>query len=315
MTTTLSTHTVRFVVIDNEQVGQRIDNFLLRILKGVPKTRVYRMLRKGEVRVNSGRIQPSYRLQLDDKVRIPPVTQNATVDYHPSANLMKLFADVAVYEDSGLLVINKPSGIPVHGGSGVRFGVIEIMRKLRPELKFLELVHRLDKDTSGCLLLAKKRSVLVHLHALLREHKIHKSYLTLVRGQWQGGARTVERSLEKNVQQSGERVVVVNDDQGKLAKTVFKPVKKFHQASLMEAIIYTGRTHQIRVHASYLGRPIAGDEKYGDKAFNKEMRNLGLKRLFLHAHKVAFTLPEQKEQISIEVALGDELRALIERLE
>ncbi|ABS78517.1 RluA family pseudouridine synthase [Coxiella burnetii] len=271
------------VTIDDAHAGQRLDNFLITRLKGVPSTRIYRAIRKGEVRVNKRRVGADYRLVVGDLVRIPPVQmaapkKPATVDEKLLISLeMRI-----LYEEADLLVIDKPAGLPVHGGSGIQGGLIEALRIMRPKVRLLELVHRLDRETSGCLMVAKKRSTLVALHTLLTQRKVIKQYLLLVKGQWQGGECRVEVPLKKNRLQSGERMVKV-EKEGKSAVTVFRPLKIFEQASLIEAKPLTGRTHQIRVHAAHLGYPIAGDEKYGDKVFNREMRNYGLRRLFLHS--------------------------------
>ncbi len=305
----------RVVEIDTEGAGQRIDNFLVRQMKGVPKSHIYRVLRKGEVRVNSARARPDYRLQAGDKVRIPPVRQAAEPSKTlPVPGAIERLRTRILYEDSGLLVLNKPAGMAVHGGSGVSYGVIEALRALRPEAKHLELVHRLDRDTSGCLAVAKKRSVLRALHELLRRGGVEKCYLALLAGRWEGGAREVTASLRKNVLQGGERVVRVSDE-GKSAVSLFRPLSVFAEASLVEVVLATGRTHQIRVHAAHIGHPIAGDEKYGDPGFNHRMREFGLRRLFLHAHFIAFRLPEASEEVSISAPLDDDLRQVLERLE
>jgi len=306
---------VQWVDIGEEQAGQRIDNFLMRILKGVPKSRVYRLLRKGEVRVNKGRIGPDYRLATGDRVRIPPVrVAPATAAAVPAAGALARLAAAIVYEDERLLVLDKPSGIAVHGGSGVDYGVIEGLRALRPDAPFLELVHRLDRDTSGCLMIAKKRSELRSLHELLRHGGVHKRYLLLAAGDWSKGPWQIDAPLRKNQLSGGERVVRV-DSEGKAALTRFRCLDTFDGASLMEADLATGRTHQIRVHAAYAGHPLAGDDKYGDPAFNRRLRAAGLKRLFLHAHYLAFQDPARDRSIEISVPLGDDLRAVIQKLE
>ena len=277
------------VEVDSQHEGQRIDNFLTTYLKGVPKSFIYRILRRGEVRVNKGRIKPTYRLQVGDMVRIPPLRRGepTTAAPKPGHNLVELLNNGILYEDEGTVILNKPTGIAVHGGSGISFGVIEILRAARPQAPFLELVHRLDRDTSGCLIIAKKRSVLRHIHHLLREDGIEKRYLALVQGAWRGEERRVTAPLRKNVLQSGERVVRVAED-GKPSQTVFRPLRRWSEASLVEAIPLTGRTHQIRVHAAYIQQPIAGDEKYGDAEFNRIMQEKGLRRLFLHAASLHF---------------------------
>ncbi len=303
------------VDIDHERAGQRIDNFLLATLKGVPRTRIYRMLRKGEVRVNKGRVKATYRLSTGDSVRIPPVrTAQAGDVVRPGEAVLRRIEDSILVEEKGYLVLNKPSGIAVHGGSGLIYGVIEALRALRPEAPFLELVHRLDRDTSGCLVVAKRRSVLREFHGLLRGDGMHKRYLALVKGRWQGGARRVDVPLRKNTLRSGERVVVVDAEEGKASLSVFRPLTVFADASLMEVELMTGRTHQIRVHAAHLGHPIAGDDKYGDALFDRQMRGLGLRRLFLHARSLRFQL-EGQAATTVEAPLGVELEAVLARLE
>ena len=280
---------VQHLVIDEAFAGQRIDNFLMARLKGVPRSRVYRMVRGGEVRVNKKRVGPFYRLQEKDSVRVPPVhlaEKGAAVP--PSEKTQIFLADRILYEDEQLLIINKPSGMSVHGGSTVRVGIIEALRAMYPKSPQLELAHRLDADTSGCLVLAKKRSTLRELHALLREGKMRKIYWALTQGQWRLGESRVEVPLQKHHLKGGERLVKV-DPEGKASLTVFKPQEFYTEATLVEVFLYTGRTHQIRVHAQYAEHPIAGDERYGDKDFNHFMQKKGLKRLFLHAKSIEFT--------------------------
>jgi 23S rRNA pseudouridine955/2504/2580 synthase len=306
---------VQWLDISAEQAGQRIDNFLLRVLKGVPKSRVYRLLRKGEVRVNKGRIGPEYRLASGDRVRIPPVrvAEPASGATPPSGVLQRLGAAV-IYEDERLLVLDKPAGVAVHGGSGLDYGVIEGLRALRPQAPFLELAHRLDRETSGCLMVAKKRSELRLLHDLLRTGGVQKRYLLLTMGDWRQGPWQVDAPLKKNQLSGGERIVRVND-LGKPARTRFRCLDSYNGASLMQAELETGRTHQIRVHAAYAGHPLAGDDKYGDPTFNRRMRDVGLKRLFLHAHYVAYQDPERKRSVEVSAPLSPELRAVIQQLE
>jgi 23S rRNA pseudouridine955/2504/2580 synthase len=314
---------VQNVEIDEDRAGQRIDNFLLTFLKGVPKSRIYRIIRKGEVRVNKGRIKPSYRLQTGDDVRVPPVRQGEPSKMaNPGERVLSLIEDSILMEEKGFLVINKPSGLAVHGGSGLNYGVIEALRALRPDAPYLELVHRLDRDTSGALIIAKKRSVLRELHALLRGEggRMEKKYLALVKGKWEGKIRRVDAPLLKNTLKSGERVVRVSEE-GKSALSLFKPVTIYSNASLVEVGLLTGRTHQIRVHAQSIGFPIAGDEKYGDEVFNRSMKDYGLKRLFLHAESVAFTLSgsdkksESEKKYFIEAPLSTELKKVLKKLE
>jgi 23S rRNA pseudouridine955/2504/2580 synthase len=305
---------VYYIEIKEDLAGQRIDNFLLAQLKGVPKTHVYRILRKGEVRVNKKRVKPSYRLFAGDQVRVPPLTMSVEKPSRkPSQSLVDLLNSRILYEDDALLVINKPAGIAVHGGSDILLGVIEALRAIHPKWTKLELVHRLDRDTSGCLMLAKKRSMLRELHALLREGKIIKKYWTLTQGHWDKPLHRVEVSLQKNKCEGGERIVYVHPE-GKPSATVFKTLQVFKEATLMEALLETGRTHQIRVHAQYAGHPVAGDEKYGDRAFNKMMRLYGVKRLFLHAYSLEFFLPSQEKTIQISAPLDEELLLSLKHL-
>ena len=317
MTEKKSGEGVRLIAIDAASHGQRVDNFLLRELKGVPKSRVYNLLRRGEVRVNKGRVKAEYRLQSGDLVRIPPVRVAAAepLAAAPSPALAARLEAAVLYEDDGLLVVNKPAGLAVHGGSGVSFGLIEALRQLRPQARFLELVHRLDRDTSGCILIAKKRSALVALHAALREGSadagIDKRYLALVAGQWPRQRRQVEAPLEKNTLRSGERVVRVSAE-GKPALTEFELLERFEGATLVQARPITGRTHQIRVHARYAGHPLAGDEKYGDRAADARFRELGLKRLFLHAHSLGFVW--QGQPLLLRAELDPELKCFLEVL-
>lgn len=306
---------VQEVEIDASHSGQRIDNYLLTRLKGVPRTRIYRILRKGEVRVNRGRVKPDYRLCTGDVVRIPPVRVALPKGGTPSPGLVAAVSDSVIYEDKRLIVLDKPSGIAVHGGSGVSFGIIEALRAARPDAPFLELAHRLDRDTSGCLVIAKRRSALRAFHALLRGGGIEKRYLALVKGQWQGGTRRVEAPLRKNTLKSGERIVRV-DPAGKAALSLFEPVAIYGDSSLVQVNLITGRTHQVRVHAAHIGHPLAGDGKYGDPAFNRAMAARGLKRLFLHASALSFTLPlEGTVPVSVSAPLGAELRRVLDELE
>ncbi|HHJ15323.1 MAG TPA: 23S rRNA pseudouridine(955/2504/2580) synthase RluC [Gammaproteobacteria bacterium] len=305
---------VRWMDISAGEAGQRIDNFLLRTLKGVPKSRIYRLLRKGEVRVNKGRIRPEYRLQAGDQVRIPPVRVSERAPATPDPSAIQRLADAIIYEDKRLLVLNKPSGMAVHGGSGLSYGVIEALRVLRPDAPYLELVHRLDRDTSGCLLIAKRRSELRTLHELLRNGAVEKRYLLLAQGDWSQGPFRLDAPLRKNLLHGGERMVRV-DPEGKTALTEFRFLEGYPGASLMEAVLKTGRTHQIRVHAAHAGHPLAGDGKYGDAAFNRRMRDMGLKRLFLHAHYVAFEDRERGRSVEVSAPLGPGLRKLVQQLE
>ncbi len=303
---------VRMVEVDDDRAGQRIDNFLLSLLKGVPKSMIYRLLRTGQVRVNKGRIKPVYKIQAGDIVRIPPVRMAEKGDVvEPGQAVLARIEKNIIFEDSGLIVLNKPSGLAVHGGSGISFGVIEAMRKLKSECKNLELVHRLDKDTSGCLLIAKKRSALRHLHSAMRSGDVKKFYQTLCKGKWRGGSQLVDAPLRKNVVSSGERIVRVSAD-GKEATSRFTPKQRFKMATLMEVELFTGRTHQIRVHADHCGHPVAGDEKYGDKDFNRQMREYGLKRMFLHAWQLKF--PWNDSVLEITAPLDESLNTVLKNL-
>ncbi|EMF0916339.1 MULTISPECIES: 23S rRNA pseudouridine(955/2504/2580) synthase RluC [Providencia] len=306
---------VQFIDISDDEAGQRIDNFLLAKLKGVPKSMIYRIIRKGEVRVNKGRIKPEYKLIAGDQVRVPPVRVAEREEAPVSAKLDKVsaLADCILYEDDAILVINKPSGTAVHGGSGLSFGVIEGLRALRPEARFLELVHRLDRDTSGILLVAKKRSALRALHEQLRLKQMQKDYLALVRGHWQSHTKVIQAPLLKNILQSGERVVRVSPE-GKPSETRFKVEERFDNATLVKASPVTGRTHQIRVHTLHAGHPIAFDNRYGDKQFDSQLADTGLKRLFLHASALKFIHPKTGEEMRLQAPLDKELNQCLKVL-
>jgi 23S rRNA pseudouridine955/2504/2580 synthase len=305
---------VRILSVDEAVAGQRIDNFLIRQLKGVPKSYVYRILRRGEVRVNKGRIKADYRLKPGDLVRIPPVRLSDSPRSSPGQWIMNRLDGAVLYEDDRFLVLNKPSGLAVHGGSGLSHGVIEALREMRPQDRHLELVHRLDRETSGCLLIARKRSALRILHELLRTRQMQKRYLALLAGNWPRDRLEVDEPLLKNRLQSGERMVRV-DSSGKRAQTRFRVLQRYPDAMLVEAELMTGRTHQIRVHAAHLGTPILGDDKYGDDPSNRRFREKGLKRLFLHAASLSFQWPEEEGHITIKAPLGSELETLLEHLE
>jgi 23S rRNA pseudouridine955/2504/2580 synthase len=294
--------------------GQRLDNYLLRMLKGVPKSHIYRIVRGGEVRVNRGRAAPDYRLCAGDELRLPPlrISERPAAPRVTPAN--SRLEQAVLFEDDHLLVLNKPAGVAVHGGSGISFGVIEQLRALRPQARFLELVHRLDRDTSGVLLLAKKRSTLTALHAELRAGRVKKYYLALVRGRWRDQKRSVRLNLHKYVLPSGERRVSVNAE-GRETHTIFELKRTWPQFSLLQAELKTGRTHQIRVHLAHLEFPIAGDEKYGDFDFNKRLIRLRLKRMFLHANSVGLVHPATGENLTIEAPLPKELSAFLARLD
>ncbi len=305
-------YTVRILEISQENAQQRIDNYLRLHLKGVPKSMIYRIVRKGEVRVNKKRIKPEYKLQTGDIVRIPPV-RVAKDNVLPSPKLDKISSLEAqiVYEDDALIILNKPSGLAVHGGSGLDFGAIEGLRALRPEARFLELVHRLDKATSGCLLIAKKRSMLRALHEQLRNKTMNKQYHTLVKGTWDKRWRSVTEPLLKNAQDS----VVKVSPLGKASETRFKILQRFQGATLLEASPVTGRTHQIRVHTACKGHNIACDDRYGNEEFSTEMQSLGLNRLFLHAAHITFFHPGLEKQLTVSAPLDPELTTLLDKLQ
>jgi 23S rRNA pseudouridine955/2504/2580 synthase len=299
--------------VDAEAAGQRVDNYLTKRLKGVPKSHIYRILRSGEVRINSRRIGPDYRVQAGDRLRLPPIrtAKPAAVPRQPTAPHLK--AEI-IYEDEVLLVINKPSGVAVHGGSGISRGVVELLRLERPEGRFLELVHRLDRETSGVLLLAKRRSALIALHRQLREGAVQKLYYVLVKGRWRDDKRSVKLPLHKYVLASGERRVAVKDD-GAPAHTVFRLERNWKGYSLLEAELKTGRTHQIRVHLAHVGFPVAGDDKYGDFALNKQLARQGLKHMFLHARKVVIAHPQSGATLALEAPLPGELQSFLSVLD
>jgi 23S rRNA pseudouridine955/2504/2580 synthase len=294
--------------------GQRLDNFLMARLKGVPRSWVYRVLRRGEVRVNSGRSKPDRRLQRGDQVRIPPLRLASSETPAVPGGLVAEIEHTVVFEDAGLIVLNKPAGLAVHGGSGLAYGVIEAMRAARPQQPYLELVHRLDRDTSGCLMLASKRSALTALQELQRGGRIEKRYLALLAGRIRKGAWRADLPLRKNTLRSGERVVRV-DPEGKTAVTHFTVLQRFAQATLVEAVLETGRTHQIRVHAAANGTPILGDDKYGDEAANQAFRARGLKRLFLHAASLRLAWPPGGRARRFEAPLPPALEQLLQQLE
>lgn len=310
-TTVLSTqqhNQVRKVTVDAEFAGQRIDNFLMRELKGVPRSAIYKILRRGEVRVNGGRARQTYKLSAGDEVRIPPVRTTVSAGpVHVSEGLNELLARSILYEDRDLLVINKPAGLAVHGGSGQSLGLIEALRVMRPGVLGLELVHRLDKPTSGCLLVAKRRSKLRALHEALREGRMQKNYFALAQGRWPAKVKQVDAPLRKSVLRSGERMVTVQAD-GKAALSRFKRVAEVEAATLLDVNIRTGRTHQIRVHAAHVGCPLAGDERYGDTQFNAIMSKHGLRRLFLHARRVHL------DDLTVVAPLPEDLSACLRQL-
>jgi 23S rRNA pseudouridine955/2504/2580 synthase len=300
--------------VTEEEAGQRVDNFLLRHFKTVPRSRVYRLLRKGEVRVNRKRVDAEYRILAGDEVRLPPVRiETGEEPGRPSESLQGLIERAVIFQDRHLLVIDKPAGVAVHGGSGMSFGVIEALRASRPR-ETLELVHRLDRDTSGCLLVARDRATLTSLHALIRDGGMHKTYLALVAGSWQLGTKRIDAPLATDDRRHGERHVRVAAA-GKESVSVFKPVQFFGAlATLMEVDIPTGRTHQIRVHASFAGHPLLGDDKYGDRERNAELKRRGLKRTFLHAQSVAFEWPGSAMPFHVSAPLPGELAAVLDAI-
>lgn len=309
-------NSVTHVEVGEEELGQRLDNFLIRRCKGVPKSHIYRILRSGEVRVNSKRVDATYRLCVGDNIRIPPI-RIAERPQNEVDEAAKERVDLPIiYEDDAMLVIDKPEGIAVHGGSGVSFGVIEAMRRQRPLAKFLELAHRLDRETSGVLLVGKKRLALTALHDMFREHGAgaDKRYLVLVKGRWMNSIQHVKLPLHKYLTEGGERRVSV-DAQGKASHTVFRLLARWPDVSLLEAQLKTGRTHQIRVHLAHLGFPILGDEKYGDFALNKVLKRDGLKRMALHAWRMAFRHPLTAAPLECIAPLPDGFRSYIAALD
>ena len=295
---------IQYIDIDESSEDQRIDNFLFKTFKDVPKNHIFKIIRNGEVRVNKKRVKTLYKLKINDVVRIPPIEFIEKKEKKPSNN----FKPHIIYEDEWLLVVNKPSGLAVHGGSGIDFGLIEHMRHIKPEYKFLELVHRIDKNTSGVIVIAKKRSALRSMQELFRNKKIKKNYLVAVKGNWDSKKKEVSLRLEKKQTPEGHHVNVVEDPlKGKLSKSIFYLVKQMQKKSLLSAQIITGRTHQIRVQLAFLGFPVLGDDKYGDFALNKKLQSSGLKRMFLHAHKLSFFHPFTEEKVELTADLPIEL--------
>src|SRR5437762_429947 len=313
----LSKDAVNHLAIDEAGAGQRVDNFLLRVLKGVPKSHIYRILRSGEVRLNRKRVRPDARLTAGDDLRIPPV-RTAEPRRAPLRAPVRSMVLPILHEDDALIAIDKPAGLAVHGGSGIAFGLIEQLRAIRPDARFLELVHRLDRDTSGVLLVAKKRAALLALHASFRDGEADKRYLVLVRGRWRDAKRAVRLSLHKFATREGERRVRVEED-GREAETVIyrRRIWADHDPplALLEAELHTGRTHQIRVHLTHLDFPLAGDDKYGDFTWNKALAKQGLKRMFLHAWRLTLPHPTEPRQLRLESPLPPDLAAFIERLD
>lgn len=316
MKTQSETHQLAHSIeILSDQDGQRIDNFLTRHMKGVPKSHLYRLLRTGQVRVNKGRIKPNYRLKTGDIVRLPPARILETEgEANVPPSLVQEIGRRILFEDADCLVIDKPSGLAVHGGSGLQYGVLDVLRQFRPGLEFLELAHRLDRETSGCLLLAKNLKSLTCFHDQIRKGSVVKKYLAGLVGTWKHGKKTVSAPLRKNALQGGERMVEVAED-GKEAVTHFVPLQQYSGICLVEVELETGRTHQIRVHAAHIGHPVAGDRKYGDKDANRRFREQGLTRLFLHAHRLDFSLPGRSEVLQIHAPLSTELQEFLNRNE
>lgn len=303
---------VRIEIVPEDLAGQRVDNYLLRELKGVPKTRIYRLLRRGEVRVNGGRVRPTHRLQPGDKVRIPPVRQSDAETMQPSDQVMARLEDAIVFEDDRLLILNKPSGLAVHGGSGIAYGIVEALRLMRPKASFLDLAHRLDRETSGCLLVAKRRSMLRALHESFRSGAVDKRYATLMHGRIETAPGRVEAALATETGKGGERFVRVRP-QGQPARTDFSIRQRFAQTTLLGARLHTGRMHQIRVHAAHLGHPVVMDQRYGDTEADRRLRTLGLKRLFLHAESITLELADYG-RIEAQAPMPASLQGILERL-
>ena len=304
---------VRHMDIVEDDAGQRLDNFLFRQLKNVPKSRIYRALRHGEVRVNKKRAKPDYRLQAGDLLRLPPLQMAETKKAPVADKWLTVVEQAILYEDDNLIVVNKPSGLAVHGGSGLDYGLIEVLRKMRPLCRRLELAHRLDRDTSGCTIVVKKAQVLREIHRQLREKTLQKTYLALVRGRWPRRRTLVDAPLEKNLLKSGERMVKVSES-GKKSVTRFAIAELLPGATLIQAMPITGRTHQIRVHAQYAGFALLGDEKYAAREDLDWARQQGLKRLFLHASEVVLHLPGNDQPLCVKAALPSELQGVLDNL-
>lgn len=303
---------VQKVTVHVDDEGQRVDNYIQRVSGGLPKSRLYKIIRKGEVRVNGKRIKPEYRVQADDIVRLPPMyTKEKAAVGDVSPRLQKLLNDAVIYEDDAVLVLNKPAGLAVHGGSGVNIGLIEALRQIRTQDRSLELVHRLDRDTSGCLLVAKKRSMLRRLHAAMREGHIRKHYSALVTGRWDKNIKEINAPLIKNHLASGERYVKVSKE-GRRSITKFSIARANNDATLLDINLLTGRTHQIRVHTQFAGHPVVGDEKYGDSGLNAQFKARGNSRMCLHARQLSFLSPETEERITVEAPITGAMATLID---
>jgi 23S rRNA pseudouridine955/2504/2580 synthase len=308
---------VKYITISSDRAGQRLDNFLLSVLKNVPKSRIYKAIRKGEVRINKSRSRASYKLMAGDYVRVPPLfSPDATPVVPPTQRLQDWITGCVVFENSKIIILNKPAGIPVHSGGAEDHGVQGIVRIMRPEAPCIELVHRLDKGTSGCLVIAKKRSMLRAMQQKFRERLVKKQYFVLVKGVWEGGKRRVEVPLTKKQHKGGGKIVVVDTESGKAAVSTFVPIRKFKDVTLLLVRIETGRTHQIRVHARYLGYPVVGDSKYGCDEFNSKIRRLGFNRMFLHSASILFRdLTNELPVFGLSVLLSGEFREFLYQLE
>lgn len=309
---------VQFVEIDEHHEGQRLDNYLIGLLKGVPKTHIYRIIRKGEVRINKGRVRQTTRLKVGDLVRLPPIKMGVNREHTIDVKRLQYLHNTVLFEDDSLIILNKPSGLAVHAGSGIRVGVIEAIRALRTDLAYVELVHRLDRETSGCLVLAKKASALKALQVDFvqnsrKQSRLHKHYLALVKGSWKYGERRIEKALNTEARKHGERTVCL-DRHGSYACSIVKPIKTSQLASLVEVKLLTGRTHQVRVHCMSENHPLAGDQRYGDPLFNKDMSSKGLKRLFLHASRLVIHHPQTGQKMEFEAPLPTQLEQLLDSL-
>ncbi len=305
---------VQRVQVDADQAGQRLDNFLLTQLKGVPRSHIYKILRSGEVRVNKGRAKPHQKLAFGDEVRIPPIRTSSEQVRRVPDDLAQRLREQIIFEDDALLVINKPAGLAVHGGSGVSLGLIEALRQALPGEKRLELVHRLDRDTSGCLMVARSRQALLAMQEQLRDQELGKHYLALCAGQWPRHVRVVDAPLDRSKGGAGERIVRASQD-GKMARTEFRVKRRFAEATLLDVQLESGRTHQIRVHSQLAGHPLVGDDKYGKREDNKQFSQLGLKRIFLHAARLEFVHPISGEPMEVEAPLPDDLQTLLSKLQ
>ena len=307
---------VSYIEVSDSDAGQRIDNFLFRTFKKIPKSHIYRIIRGGEVRVNKGRVKPTYRIMQGDRIRIPPQRngREPAVAERVSDSLLARVQDAIIYENDDLIFIDKPSGMAVHGGTALDYGLIESMRQARPQMPALQLVHRLDRATSGCLMVTKSRQMLNEVHKLLREGKVEKHYLALLAGRWQGGTQSVTAAISRHKGRPPYHKVRVGGE-GRRTESIFKPLRRFTSSTLVDVEIRTGRTHQIRAHAAYIGHPVAGDDKYGDFDFNRAMRKIGVKRLFLHASRLMFQVSDTGKRYNVEAPLDAALTAVLHKLE